>query len=78
MNARDPREHALDLVAEVAATPPSALPARLTKLAKPMLVRLVAALLREHAGERDRLQDEIAKRDFHIARLESLLERRRT
>ena len=69
----DAREHPLDLVAEIATTPLRALPARLGKLTKPLLVRLVVALVYEHASERERLCDDIAKRDFHIARLEGLV-----
>lgn len=70
---KDPKEQGLDILSEIQSTSIAERPRRLEKLAKPMLVHLVGLALAEWRRDKDRLEAEIEKRDFHISKLEALL-----
>ena len=67
-------EHTLDILAEMRATPHDARPARLAKLAKPMLVQLAAAALQQWEQDNSRWERETAELDDRLTRLERLVE----
>ncbi len=51
---------------------------KLQRLTKPILVQVAEVMIRKWERERTRLLTEIEKRDYHIERLEALLEPKRS
>lgn len=68
------KQELLHILQDLRGTPERARRSRLQKLTKAILVQVAEVMLRKWERERERLQAELSQRDFHIERLEAMLE----
>jgi hypothetical protein len=72
----DARAYLMHVLNDLRETPDKKRRPRLQTLTKPVLIQVAEILLRKLEREQTRYQVEIEKRDFHIERLEAMLQPR--
>ena len=70
----DPKDELIKILQDLRDTPDNLRRGRLQRLTKATLVQVAEVLLKKWERERQRLKIEVEKRDFHIERLEALVQ----